>query len=738
MKVGKTRIALKGVFILIVGLIVNLLFGLLIAYSQYLSFYKIEGLKLAWDEFLSQPLLVFKVLVLNQTAGNEVWMKIHEIYFDMRFQLVFLAFYAYWIFHFLSKSKKLKRQDASEYGSHGSARWASKKEVKKALFKDRNGFILGEMKGEIAVHPKETKLNQIITTFGGSGSGKSAGYSITNVLYNAEEVGESLVITDPKGELYNTTSRHLEKHGYDILIFNLLDMKRSMRYNPMNFVSTTEEALGLANMIISNTDGRNPSGDSMWRNAEMAYYAALMMYIKEMRPKEDHHIKSVLQFGTRIGQDEDLLDEIFSQLPEDSEALEMYNIFKLAQDRTRSGILIGFGVRLKLWVSKNIAQLTRTSDFDLNQLGKKKTALFLLIPDSDSTYDLIPALLIDQLFQELYKQAGKNDNLKLQVNVRCILDELANIAAINDFERKVSTMRSRGISVVPIFQSMTQFKNRYDNNRWSEIIASSDTICFLGTNDKDTAEYFSEKIGKTTLLIQNYSMSENSRGASESQGHTFVGRPLITPDELEKMPDDKVIIMQKGRNPAMIDKHFYYKQKKWANLELVNWSKDIPERQDPPLKVFNPLKDPEPLEEMAATSEEDIPDFLTEDKDDTNNSHVATSSEELITKNEVDAERQQPPEEEIITESPDEDTMVDEPISIEHEPIDIESEISQNIEYDESINEMEISNDDIPEDTPDEPAHEEEKQEPSQKGYLDSLFDDEEKKKKDDGDGFLD
>ncbi|WP_452872714.1 type IV secretory system conjugative DNA transfer family protein, partial [Streptomyces lydicus] len=250
-----------------------------------------------------------------------------------------------------------------------------------------------------------------------------------------------------------------------MLVFNLLDTKRSMRYNSLDFVDTIEDAMGLAEMIISNSGGM--SKDPMWSNAEIAYFSALMMYLKETRPKEEQHVKSILALGTKIGSDERVLDEMFFALPEDSEALEMYYIFKNAKDKTRAGILIGFGVRLKLWVSKNIAGLTSTSDFDLNQLGQRKTALFLLMPDSEATYDLLPALLIDQMFNRLYKQAGRNDSLRLDVEVLCILDELANIARINGFERKVSTMRSRGIAVVPIFQSLTQFKNRYDNDRWS-------------------------------------------------------------------------------------------------------------------------------------------------------------------------------------------------------------------------------------------------------------------------------
>lgn len=608
LKIGKTGFAFKSMVVVFLGIMVNYLAGYLIAYSQYITYYKVKGIEIINEEFIKDPILAFQVLFgINQS--QDVFIDIHNIYSEPMFHIIFLCFYGYFVFSYFTKSKKMEIKDASDYGSHGSARWANKKEIK-ALISDEPGFILGEYKGKKVIHPKDdkkTRLNQNVASFGGAGTGKTAGYGISNILENAEVVGESMVITDPKGELYNKTSGHLKNLGYDILYFNLLDMTRSLRYNPLDYVSNTEEALSLANMIISNTEGKNSGGDSMWKNAEMAYFASLMMYLKETMPRDLQTIKSVLQLGTRIGADEDVLDDMFAGLPEDSEALEMYNIFRLAQDKTRAGILIGFGVRLKLWVSKNVANLTSTSDFDLNQLGRKKTALYLLIPDSDSTFDLLPALMLDQLLHELYKQASKNDTERLEVDTRIIADEIANIAAINDFERKVSTMRSRGISVVPIFQSITQFKNRYDRDRWSEILASSDTIVFLGTADKDTAKYFSEKLGDTSLLINSLSESSNNKGDSESKSHNVIRRTLMTPDELERMGEDKVIVFQRGKYPMILDKHFYFKQKKWSNLPKANWFKDIEPRIDPKLKIINPF-----AIEAAAAKEEEVNPALVE------------------------------------------------------------------------------------------------------------------------------
>jgi len=604
LKVGKKGLAFKGIFILLSGLVVNYAIGYILAYYWYGKLFKIEGFVRAYNEFVKQPKLAFNVLIEGQTHGKEIFLKIHELYFDYRFQIAFWSIYLLVVAFRFSTRKVLKKQDASDYGSHGTARWASQKEIKEHLMKDDKGFILGEYKKQRIIHPMNSDLNQIISVFGGSGAKKSTSIAIPNILYNSVNVGSSLIVTDPKGELYNITSEFLRDQGYEVLLFNLLDMKKSLRYNPVDYVENTEEALRLSNMIISNTDGNAQTNDPMWKNAEMAYYAALMMYLKETRPKEEQHIKSILQFGTKIGRDEDLLDEIFDSLPDDSEALEMYNIFRLAQDKTRAGILIGFGVRLKLWVSKNVANLTAKSDFNLNQLGNRKTALFLLIPDNDSTYDLLPGLLIDQAFQELYKQAGMNDTGALEIRVRCILDEIANISTINNFERKVSSMRSRGISVVPIFQSITQFANRYDKDRWSEILSSSDTIVFLGTNDQKTAKYFSEKLGKTTLLINGITETSNDRGDSETKSHNFIGKPLLSPDELEKFPRNELIVFQSGRNPIKLKKHLYYKQNEWRDLKVINWTKTYPDRTDDKMKIFNPFNETNLLDDESNLTQE--------------------------------------------------------------------------------------------------------------------------------------
>jgi|GEM_PF-2101883 len=591
MKVGKRIYLLKATLIILLGFLVYYVSGYMIAYYQYLSFHGISGLKTISEEFISQPSTAFSVLVLGD-GSTELFKAIHQSFTNHIYQLVFVSSYAYFVFMIIRKKNKMDKKDASEYGTHGSSRWATEKEIIQGFGKDVKGFILGEIKNRLIVHSKASVRNDNIITIGGSGRNKTVGYVIPNILHIAEHVGESMVITDPKGEIFDNTSEFLKEHGYDVLYINLLDINRTMRYNPFDFIQNTTDALNLARMIIASTDNgvKNTSGDSMWRNAEESYFAAIMLFLKEKMPKEKQTIKSVLQIGTYIGQDEEKLEEMFSQLSPDSEALQMYNIFKIAQDRTRSGILIGFGVRLRLWVSKEVAYLTSASDFDLRQLGQRKTALFFLMPDKDRTFDVIPSLLIDQIFNVLYELAGSSLGRRLPVDVRFILDEAANIAPINDLEVKVSTMRSRGISIVPIFQTITQFKNRYDKDRWSEIIGSSDTTVYLGSNDLQSNEYISKRLGKKTLIVNNVSESKNKRSNSSSKSYTSIGRELLQVDELERLPADEAIVIHAGMYPMKIKKHIYYKQKKWSNLKEVRWQEVLPYRPIQSIPLIDPFE----------------------------------------------------------------------------------------------------------------------------------------------------
>lgn len=394
----------------------------------------------------------------------------------------------------------------------------------------------------------------------------------------------------------------MRKKGYEVLVFNLLTgehnagMRKSLRYNPLDYVHTTEQAVQLANTIITNTEGENSGGsDPFWEKAEKAYLSALILYVKERCPKEEQHLRSVYNLGVIAGGKKKVISTLFEELPLDSEARVLFEVFKSCKsDSTRTSIIMGLGARLQHWASMGVAQLTGASDFDLRDLGRKKVALFIMMPDYDTTYNLLPSLLISQAFQELYAQAGARDDLCLEVPVRFLIDEMANIAPINDLEQKITTMRSRGISLVCIFQDLDQLEQGYE--KWRTILASCDTICFLGSNEYKTNEYFSSKLGQTTFLISSKNMQENELGMKkEGQSVNFINRPLMTPDELQRLDRDKLVVFQAGRYPMLLDKLYYFKVPGWKDIPKVNWVDDLPERED----ISLPMLDPELAEEKC-------------------------------------------------------------------------------------------------------------------------------------------
>lgn len=503
-----------------------------------------------------------------------------------------------------NRRREFSKEQAHKYGSHGTARWASDKEIKH-LYNDK-GMIVGEYRKKALIQPVKDNNNHMTLVYGGSGSGKTAGYSIPNILHISKNLGESFVITDPKGDIYKATHNHLEQQGYDVITVNLIDMTRSQRYNPMDYIDKGNDSMSLATTIIKNTSGEGKPNDPMWQEAENALYSALFQYLKEERPADEHNFRNVLHLGNLIRKREKDIEKLFDDLPDNSTAKHLYNIFANAEDKVRSGVLIGFATRLKLWALEDVAQLTAKSDFNINQLGQKKTALFILTPDGESTFDMITAMLIDQIFQELIKQAGSNQSKRLNIPVRMILDEVANIAPISDLKKRVAVMRSRGVRITLMFQGIQQFKNRYGEGAAAEISDSCDNIIVMAANDSSSSIPISKKIGDTTLMISSQSQSTNDRGSSAGENYSFTGRALITPDELENMPLNKCILFQKGRYPAYINKYFYFKhdwdikEHDWANDSIRPYESLVlytPPKAQPKAKGLESEETEEPTEE---------------------------------------------------------------------------------------------------------------------------------------------
>lgn len=445
-------------------------------------------------------------------------------------------------------------EPASAYGSHGSARFATARELRSYLKPDGPGLIFARLDGRYLTLPPDPKLpyNRNVTVIGGSGTRKTRSFVQPNILQTAAYGGESLIVIDPKGENYARSAALLEASGCKVHVLNLLQMDRSDRWNPLDVAETVPQATDLAVNLVANTvnPNRPRGGDPFWDNAEQAFITALVLYIKRTRPRAEQHMPSVLELGTELAPDD--LDELFLDLPPEHPARRFYRSFLRAEEKIRAGVVAGLGSRLQLWNSPEVAALTATSDFDIKSFGRERQALFLIIPDSKATYAPLLALFWQQVFELLYQEADATGGA-LKVPVRCVMDEIANCGFIPDYEKKKSTMRSRGISTEEIWQGLGQIKARYPTV-WAELLANSDHLLFLGTNDLETAEYISKKLGQTTLRLHGLSSGESDRTVSHGRSLSYGGRPLLTPDEVMRLDADHALLIPRAIYPAKVAK----------------------------------------------------------------------------------------------------------------------------------------------------------------------------------------
>lgn len=511
---------------------------------------------------------------------------------------------------------------AAGYGSHGSARWAAWEEIRLHLRPRGPGLLVGkDTTGRLLYHPLDSALNQFAMVIGGSGSRKTRGYVVPNVLAETEA---SIICTDPKGEVYRLTAATKRVQGYQVRVLNLLHPAASDRYNPLACVRDTREAQRLAANLVRNTRGERPAaGDPFWEQAEQALITALVLYVVLELPPEQRHLASVLHLGTGLARDQEAMDRVFDALPADHPAAQAYGVFRLAEGKTRSSILIGFASRLQLWAGADIAALTAASDLDLAQPGRERVALYLILPDSESTFAPITALFWTQAMQELYREADRHGG-RLPVRVRLLLDEFANIGVINDYPQLLSTCRGRGIQPEHIIQDPGQLQALYGEHAARTILASCDTLLFLGTNELEAASYVSRRLGQTTIRVDATSTSDRP-GAGRSESHSYHGRPLLTPDEVLKLPLDESLLLQRARHPARLRKPDYteawpeiptlrhqdYPAPERAPLHVVDWRRLVPpppEEKAPELPAgarrLRPAPAPEIQEQAAVTAEE--------------------------------------------------------------------------------------------------------------------------------------
>ena len=460
----------------------------------------------------------------------------------------------------------LKGKNAKKYRhgiEYGSARWGTAADIAPYMDKDffQNIPMTQTERITMASRPKQPKYarNKNILVIGGSGSGKTRFFCKPSLL----QAHSSYVCTDPKGTLLPEIGTFLERKKYRIKCLNLINFRKSMKYNPLAYIRSEKDILKLVNALIMNTKGEGEkSSEDFWVKAERLYYSALIGYIWYEATEEEKNFITLLDLinASEAREDDETyqspVDLLFSQLEErepDHFAVKQYRKFKMAAGKTLKSILISCGARLAPFDIKELRELMEYDELELDTLGDQKTALFVILSDTDSTFNFVAALMYSQLFNLLCDKADDFYGGRLPVHVRLILDEFANIGQIPNFDKLIATIRSREISASIILQSQSQLKTIYKDAA-DTIVGNCDSTLFLGGKEKSTLKEISELLGKETIDL--YNQSEN-RGSQVSHGLSYqkLGKELMTQDELAVMDGGKCIFMLRGVRPFLSDKY---------------------------------------------------------------------------------------------------------------------------------------------------------------------------------------
>lgn len=425
--------------------------------------------------------------------------------------------------------------------------------------------------------------------------GKSTSY----VFPNAFELLGSYVFTDPKGEVYDRTAGFLKANGYEIKVLNLVKPEYSDAYNPLAHIRNEIDVDIIANTIVKKQDDAGgKSQDPYWDDMAEVLLKALIYFLKATRPPEEQNLASCASLvrAANSGGGDNLLTELMSQLPYDHPARMNYKSIEIAPDRTYASILSALQSKLGKFDSKEITALTSSDTMDFEAIGKKKVALYVISPDSHTAYNFLITIFFAQMIQQLYDFADSNGG-KLSQGAYFILDEFANIGQIPDFDKKISTSRSRNISFSVILQTLDQLEAQYKDT-WETIISNCDTHLFLGSNSSKTVEYFSKALGEKTIRHESVSVNRSPGGAKTGTtiSDQIMGRALLTPDELRRLENHLCIIYEKGLKPIKAEKHYYFKShpKRHIAKKLEISHNDLTHVQRKPFRVFNPF---DPYEE---------------------------------------------------------------------------------------------------------------------------------------------
>ena len=496
----------------------------------------------------------------------------------------------------------------SDKGTYGTSGFMTDEEMHKVLdlvgdISKNKGVILGKLNGKAVCLPENTRMNRNVAVFGASGSMKSRAYA-RNVVFQCVKRGESLIITDPKSELYNDLCIYLQKNGYIVKVFNLINPENSDSWNCLAEIEGQEIMAQLfCDVIIKNTGAAK--GDHFWDNAEMNLLKALVLYVDQGFPPEGKNIGQAYKLLTLNSEKE--LNSLFDMLPITHPAKAPYNLFRQASDTVRSGVIIGLGTRLQVFQNKLIRQITSHDEINLTQPGREKCAYFCITSDQDSTFDFLSSLFMSFVFIKLVRYADKyGENGKLPVPVHILADELANGGCtIADLTKKISTIRSRQLSISCIFQNLPQMQNRYPQNQWQEIIGNCDTQLFLGCTDEMTAEFISKRSGEVSVAVSSKAKQLNTWRVSDytpqyRETNSIGKRKLMTPDEVLRFPLDQALIILRGQKVLKVEKYDYTlhpESKKLiscrANDHVPKW-RNLPDAEETYFPNFSKTKQRKP------------------------------------------------------------------------------------------------------------------------------------------------
>lgn len=486
---------------------------------------------------------------------------------------IFLLVYILGIGIYLSSIKNYRRQE-----EYGSAKWANTAKVNKK-YANRNTFEnkLFSQHFRLGLDGKKHRRNLNSLIIGGSGAGKTRFYGKPNIM----QCNTSFVVLDPKGEILRDTGYLLEKEGYVIKVVDLINMSKSHCYNPFHYIQDDKDVLKLITNLIRNTTPKgSQTNDPFWEKSETALLEALCLYLIHEAPEEEQNFTMVMEMiaSAEVREDDDQyqspLDELFERLEmkkPQSLAVKQYKIYKQAAGKTAKSILISVGVRLAAFNLDSIASITAVDELELEQMGERKTALFAVIPDNDSTFNFLIGMLYTQLFQMLYYQADIVHGGELPVPVHFMMDEFANVALPDEFDKLLSTMRSRQIFVSIIIQNLAQIKALYKDS-WESIVGNCDELYYLGGNEQSTHKFMSEYLGKETLDTNTYGKS-TGRSGNYSTNYQQAGRELLTADEVRLLDNDYALLFIRGERPIFDKKYDILKH---PNIKYTKDGKAMP------------------------------------------------------------------------------------------------------------------------------------------------------------------